>query len=131
MKQYENPLYIFYTIMICVIFIISIFILTKKYSYKNECTPSQDMQWLSQQIKDLEQSQEMMVQEVCWLPISNLVQVLYASGTTDQTYCNSVWCRGSEQAYKDWDKMSNDNPQKWMYVDEQWRKNYFDRTKFK
>lgn len=46
-------------------------------------------------------------------------------------YCNSVSCRCDEEAYKERDKMSNDDPNKFMYIEEQWINNYFDRTKVK
>lgn len=46
-------------------------------------------------------------------------------------HCNSVSCWCDEEAYKERDKIPNDDPNKFMYIEEQWIKNYFDRTKVK
>lgn len=46
-------------------------------------------------------------------------------------YCNSVGCWCDEEAFNIWDKIPNTDEHKFDYVNEQWMKNYFERSKFK
>ena len=102
------------TILIIVFIIAFIMWMFTQYTIEEISCPSPDSQvmeqlsWINERLDEVVQQNDYFI---------------------DRTYCNSVWCWGSEEAYREWSKMDNNNPQKWIYTSEQERKNYFNPSK--
>lgn len=100
------------------------------------CTPSQEQSQVIKAISGLylqmSEKNKKCDFENNWLEIPTAYcKDEWTTENTCPIYCNSVSCWCNEEAYKERDKMDNNNPNKFMYIEEQWKKNYFDRTKIK
>jgi len=100
--------------------------LTQYWIYDSDTQAIQEsLSWISLQIS-----------EVCGNEIYNLKDSEYYTDSTDSTYqsdtyCNSVWCRSSEDAFLECDKIPNTDEHKFDYIEVCGIKNYFNALKYK